>query len=208
MEANFRAENQGWKGYYMYNDEALALIRTWREASPKHKGKVLAELLRRLSYMVQARIKYYKPQPFYSDLLQEGKLGLIKAIEDFDPLRGINFFKFASWHIRSRINNYLRWWKRTLKEMEGDSSSEFYVEVPTPQDHFERIEKRQVLLRAIDRLPELDRKVVMMRYGVGCRNYTLKQIGDAFSLSKQRIQQIEFRAIAKLGKNQDIKNLF
>jgi len=189
----------------MYNDQALALIKIWREASPRHKNKVLAELVRRLSYMVHSKIKYYKSQPFYSDLLQEGRLGLVKAIENFDTSRGINFFKFASWHILSRVNNHLKWVKRCSRKVQNSALDE----VLTPQEYFEKQEEKKVLLKAIDALPEIDREVVMMRYGMGGhKNHTLKQVGDVFSLTKQRIQQIECRAIQKLSKSSEIKNLF
>ena len=199
-------KNVTWKGYYLYNSDVLIMIENLREASPMCKERLLNDLIKKLTYMVQARIKCYKKQSFYPDLLQEGRLALIKAIEDFDSHRGINFFKFASWHIRSRINNYLRWWKRTCESKDHKILQE--DDVLTPHESFEKEEKKIILINAIGKLPKIDREVVMMRYGVnGYKNHTLKQIGDVFSLSKQRIQQIESRALAKLIKNRNIKDI-
>jgi len=202
MEVDFETR---YGNYYVYNDEVLALIKIWREASQKDKEKILTELVRRLSYMVQARIKGYRNQAIYLDLLQEGKIGLMKAIESFDISRGTNFFKLASWHIGSRIKNYLRWWQRTNRRVNSDNDIN-YMEAPTPHDFIKKQEEQKVLLKAISCLPKLDRKVVMMRFGVGGhKNHTLKQIGDVFSLSKQQIQNIEFRAITRLSKNHELK---
>jgi RNA polymerase sigma factor (sigma-70 family) len=202
-----KVNKTGWKGYYMYNDEALALIKTWREAEPKYKNKIQYELVRRLSYMVQSKIKVHKNRPFYTDLLQEGKLGLIKALEDFDPLRGLNFFKFASWHIQSRINSHIKWYKRNNREIQKCFES-ILPESINPHEHYEKKEGDRILLNAIDKLPEIDKQIILMHYGMCGSYHTLEQIGNIFSLSKERIRQIEVRAMSKLRRNREILNFF
>ena len=205
---DIKFHKKGWKGYYMYNDEALALIKMCREAEPIYKDKIQHELVRRLSYMVQSKIKVYRNRPFYTDLLQEGKLGLLKALKDFDPLRGLNFFKFASWHIQSSINGYIRWYKRNNKEVQRDCFEFTSSQCSDPHEYYERKEGGRVLLNAINGLPEIDRQVVLMHFGICGKNHTLEQIGDAFSLSKERIRQIEVRAMSKLRRNKEVLSFF
>ena len=66
-----------------------------------------------------------------------------------------------------------------------------------------------MLKSAIETLPDVDRRVLIMRFGMdGFSEHTLRQIGEAFSLTKQRIEQIEKKAISKLKKNRQVKNFF
>jgi RNA polymerase sigma factor (sigma-70 family) len=157
--------------------------------------------------MVQSKIKRYKPMPFYGDLLQEGRIGIIRAIELFDATKGLNFFTFLSWHIRSRIANFLAWHKRN--SMHAKRGFSHHVgESFSPHEHYEKEEQKRVLISEVKRLPDMDREVVMMRFGIcGYDNHTLRQIGNKFSLSRERIRQIESRAMLKLRKNKNIKHL-
>lgn len=205
---NIKPNKKGWKGYYMYNDEVLALIKMWKEAEPIYKNKIQREFIRKLSYMVQSKIKIYKDRYFYTDLLQEGKLGLIKALQDFDPVRGLNFFKFASWHIQNRVNSYIRWHQKNNKKIQCECFEFSLPESVDPHECYEKKESSRILSNAINDLPEIDKQVILMHYGMHGKIHTLEQIGNVFSLSKERIRQIEVRAISKLKKNKEILNFF
>jgi RNA polymerase primary sigma factor len=80
-----------------------------------------------------------------------------------------------------------------------------------PTTRFEEKETKKVLLAAINRLPEMEREVIKMRSGINDEHNegrTYQQIGDVFSLSKQRIEQIYSRAVSKLRKNTQLKDFF
>ncbi len=80
---------------------------------------------------------------------------------------------------------------------------------PGPENCYEAMEGAMVLKSAIETLPDVDRRVLIMRFGMdGFSEHTLRQIGEAFSLTKQRIEQIEKKAISKLKKNRQVKNFF
>lgn len=206
-DLNAAVNRNAWNGYYVCNDEALALLSNWRSAASSQKEKIQAEFVRRLSYMVQARIKRYRKQPYYDDLLQEGKLGLVKAMIDFDPLRGVNFFKFATWHIQNRIGSFIRWNKRNAGQSLPQNDQYMSDCSPDPQEQLEAEEKCKLVMKVVEQLPEVDKAVVNMRYGIGGTRHTLEQLGSRFSVSRQRIQQIEVRAIARIKNDKRIQFL-
>lgn len=197
-----------WNSYYVSNDQVIALLKILKEAQEENKKKIIASLIKQLGYLVQSKIKGYRQKSFYGDLLQEGKLGLLKAIKDFDLQRGINFFKFACWHIQHRIRVYLQWYKKVNKVVEEDENNYFDSHEKCAQDIFEQIEVQQTIKRALDKLPEIDKRVLIMRFGIYDNEfYTFKQIGDRLCLSKQRVEQIQKRALLKLKNNKEIKLL-
>lgn len=197
-----------WNTYYVNNDSVLELIEEFNILPIEGKRKIKEKIIKLLSYLVFKRIKGYKNKPYYDDLLQEGKIGLMKAVEDFDINRGLNFFKFAAWHIQHRINLYTNNQKRFLKDVKkqqkgGDE------EIFNPFEKYEKIDQTKVLKRAIDCLPDIESKIIIMRFGIfGSNRYTLQQIGELFSVSRQYIQQLESKAILKLKKNQNIKEFY
>jgi RNA polymerase sigma factor (sigma-70 family) len=208
---DFREMKATWNKYYVSNDEVLSLIKIYREAPFKRKRKIKGTILRRLDYLVYAKIKGYRNRPHYEDLLQEGRVGLMKAVEDFDYTRGINFFKYARWHIQSRITCLVKRHKREEarkgKMIEGGQQTDECE--ASPEIRYEIMEGVRVLRKAMDTLPDMDRHVLIMRFGMdGSNEQTLRQIGETFSLTKQRIAQIEKKAISKLKKNRQFKNFF
>lgn len=194
------------KKYYVNNSEVLALIDIWKDGNRRQQRNVEDLLIKRLSYLVCARIRGYRDKSFYNDLLQEGKLGLIKALNKFDSTRSPNFFKFAIWHIQDSVSNYLNWYKKIYREI---PEQEFFAPCPesaSPYEQYEQLQKNEILLEAIERLPEMDRFVLINRFGFnGSGPRTFQQIGDVFSLSRQRIEQIQSRALERLKKDRKIK---
>jgi RNA polymerase sigma factor (sigma-70 family) len=202
--------DNGWKSYYVSNEQVLALLKIFRNSSDADKTKVQDLLVKRLTYLVQSKIKGYRERSFYSDLLQEGKIGLLRAMVDFDPLRGVNFFKYAEWRILHQIKMYLRWQKRAQRAILAKEENYFgTICEPDPHQYYEQAESQVVLREALEKLPELDRRVLVMRFGIfGSDSHTFKQIGEMYSVSKQRIEQIQRRAISRLKKNKEIRQFF
>lgn len=200
------------KTYYVYNDEILGLINLWKEAPPEKKPALQGKVIKRMSFMIHRRIAAYKSSHMYEDLVQEARMGILTAMEKFDTNRSLNFFHFCTWHIKNKIRIYLKKQKRRSREILVDTALSEYVDEDTdPTVTFEEKEARRVLLLAVDKLPEIDRKVVKMRFGLDDENRegrTFQQIGDVFSLSKQRIEQISSRAVSKLRKNIELRKFF
>ena len=134
-------------------------------------------------------------------MIQEGKIAILTAINDFDLSRGVNFFTVAGWHLSNRFRKYIRTVKN--KEIQFENVEQFIKDTfQSPSDSYERVEEEFIIKRALRNLPEMDRYILVMRYGIfDSKERTLQQIGDMFSVSKQYVEQAEKRAIERLKRN-------
>ncbi len=139
---------------------------------------------------------------FY-EVISDGNMSLMRAVEKFDYARGNKFSTYASWAI---MKNYARsipeqryHLNRYVTGQDGvlETAAEPTVETLSPAD---RAQVQQVIAAGLDQLDEREREIVACHFGLGSADsgQTLEQIGQRFGVTKERVRQIERRALARL----------
>lgn len=139
----------------------------------------------------------------FFEVVSDGNVSLMRAVEKFDYARGYRFSTYASWAI---MKNYARWApEQRLREARCvTGQDELLAAVPDargPAQADPDLRKvRSMLKEGLAELTEREREVVAARFGLfgETSTHTLQQIGDRYGVTKERIRQIERRAMAKL----------
>ncbi len=157
-----------------------------------------------LRLVVSIAKRHVTPADNFFELVSDGNMSLIRAAEKFDYARGNKFSTYASWAIMKNFARtipgeykYRDRFRTSQDEMfsaqEDDSSNPFALE---SQQQIRESQIGKILARLDDR----EQKIIISRFGLDHRQepLTLKEVGAKMGVTKERIRQIEARALDKL----------
>lgn len=240
-------------------EEEVDLAKRIEEGDERAKDQ-LAEANLRLVVSIAKR--YVGRGMQFLDLIQEGNMGLIKAVDKFEHKKGFKFSTYATWWIRQAItraiadqartiripvhmvetiNKLVRAQRQLVQELgrdplpeevaelmnmdvekvrevqkiaqepvsletpigeEEDSHLGDFIpdeEILSPSDAATNTMLREQLITVLDTLTDRERKVLALRFGLDDgRTRTLEEVGQAFDVTRERIRQIEAKALRKL----------
>lgn len=243
---------------YQAGSERLALERDVAQAAEARRKLIQANL----RLVVSIAKKYLNSAMAFMDLVQEGNIGLMRAVEKFDYQRGNRFSTYATWWIRQAVTRAIAEQERLIRlpvhfsdsltqlrravhaleqalareptpeelalvlgislrkvtrllqttaqpisleqpltnDMEGRVESMLTDEqAETPLEFAAQRMLKQELVKVLNSLPERERMVLVLRYGlVGGQQRTLQEVGKAFGITRERTRQIEFEALRRI----------
>lgn len=158
-----------------------------------------------LRLIVALAKKFATNRGHLEDLISEGHMPLIRAVELFDFSRGNRFSTYATWAIR---NHFLRTRKVEANHQEHYRDNEpFAIDSATDErvswqsDEAHRSARQALVDNLLSQLSERERQIIQARFGLNGQQseQTLLEIGENIGLSKERVRQITVRALEKLA---------
>jgi RNA polymerase primary sigma factor len=160
----------------------------------------------------------------FADIIEEGNIGLIKAIDRFDPQKDNKIISYAVWWIRKCIMEAID--KKGV--LDTDNIDDIYVketqiESNTQNETFNKFivpenfnteettldySIKQLIEELFEGVPERERYIISDYYGLyGEKPKTLDEIGSDLNLTKERVRQLNEKALKKMRSNALIKNI-
>ena len=162
----------------------------------------------------------------FADIIEEGNIGLIKAIDRFDPKKDNKVISYAVWWIRKCILEAIE--KKSMLDMdnideiykpnsnnndiEEENENNIKVIVPEKIDFDNEKESnfnvKEIVEELFEGVPERERCIVSDYFGLyGDNPKTLDEIGSEINLTKERVRQLNEKALTKMRANALIKNI-
>jgi len=179
------------------------------EGDKAAKDKLIKHNMRLVAHIVK---KYNKPNVDNEDLISIGAIGLIKAIESFDPEKKTRLATYAARCIENEILMHLRKTKKLKKERllhdpigsdkEGNEISLVDIlgtSIDVVSEEVELAIEEEKLYQRLKKLTDREKKVLRLRYGLdGGADRTQKEIAKKLGISRSYVSRIEKKAVHKL----------
>jgi len=140
----------------------------------------------------------------FFELVSDGNMSLIRAVEKFDFARGNKFSTYASWAIMKNFARTIPDEHRRKDRFRTSHTEIFYSTEERRSDQYEQesaqTQRERQIGKILERLDEREQRIIISRFGLdhGHEPLTLKEVGAEMGVTKERVRQIEARALSKL----------
>jgi RNA polymerase primary sigma factor len=140
----------------------------------------------------------------FFELMSDGNMSLMRAVEKFDYYRGFKFSTYASWAIMKNFARSIPEDKHRRERFVTGHEDLFEAAPDNRTDEFEMLATQERATHSVNRLLEYleprEREIIRMRAGMdeNGKNVTLEEIGRKFGITKERVRQLNARAMSKL----------
>ena len=191
--------------------QEAACIAAMRGGDSQARDMLIEHNLRLVAHIAK---KYYADENDRDDLVSIGTVGLIKAVDSFDPTKGIRLSSYASRCIENEILMFFRSAKKTAQDVslndpidtDKDGNTLTLLDTIATDDHIlEDIDLRMKVRQLYDavktRLSPREREIILLRYGLtGRRPLVQREVAKKLNISRSYVSRLEKKALQKLRK--------